>query len=271
MLAYLPSFLLSLALLAIAAYGVKFREPEPVAAPGEFVEVSLEDAPPGAAGQAADAKVVPPEETPPAPPEPPADPPLPPPPLPATPLETPSLPAPDPLDALPREETADPSVDMVNPLVENLPDYEPPPPPKPAPVKPKPAPVAKPAPSPAPVPRPATPAGGTGQPTPATGSGKAGSSGSGGKTSGASYRYAPRPSYPAAEKNAGVQGTVLLRVSLDSSGRPTAVAIVRSSGSPGLDQAAAQSVASRWKFHPALKDGVPVPSTVNVPIEFVLR
>jgi len=66
------------------------------------------------------------------------------------------------------------------------------------------------------------------------------------------------------------QGTVLLRVEVDSSGQPVAVSIERSSGSRSLDQAARQQVLKRWRFEPAQRDGVAVPAIGLVPVQFSL-
>jgi protein TonB len=47
--------------------------------------------------------------------------------------------------------------------------------------------------------------------------------------------------------------------------------IARSSGYPRLDESAARTVQSGWKFEPARQDGKPVAAWVIVPIQFALR
>lgn len=80
----------------------------------------------------------------------------------------------------------------------------------------------------------------------------------------------PAPRYPAAALRRNESGEVLLRIEVDSSGLPAVVEVVRSSGSRTLDRAAV-AAAREWRFRPALRDGQPVPGTVNVPIAFDSR
>lgn len=84
------------------------------------------------------------------------------------------------------------------------------------------------------------------------------------------YRSAPPPTYPVPALRNYEQGTVLLRVEVDSSGQPVMVSIERSSGSRSLDQAARQQVLKRWRFEPAQRDGVAVPAIGLVPVQFSL-
>jgi bla regulator protein BlaR1 len=84
----------------------------------------------------------------------------------------------------------------------------------------------------------------------------------------ASYRRLSAPEYPQAAKDAGQQGTTLLKVGLDAEGRPLTVDIVASSGSDLLDRAAANAV-ERWSFEPARSDGRAVASQALVPVQFV--
>jgi protein TonB len=48
------------------------------------------------------------------------------------------------------------------------------------------------------------------------------------------------------------------------------VQIESSSGWPILDEAALRAV-KNWRFHPARVGGIPIPSTVTVPIRFELH
>jgi TonB family protein len=68
---------------------------------------------------------------------------------------------------------------------------------------------------------------------------------------------APEPVYPQEAIQRKQEGTVQL-------------AVTRSSGVPELDVAAEQAV-REWKFRPATKDGVPVPSAMQQNITFALR
>jgi len=103
-------------------------------------------------------------------------------------------------------------------------------------------------------------------------------SGSGSATGGATgvvraapdYLRNPPPAYPAASRQTGEEGTVLLRVSVTEAGRPAAVSLARSSGHARLDQAAVQAV-RRWRFRAAQLGGVPMASEVEVPVRFSLR
>lgn len=79
----------------------------------------------------------------------------------------------------------------------------------------------------------------------------------------------PLPSYPLAARRQGLEGRVLLRVEVDASGRPTAVAVQDGSGHGILDRAASRAV-SGWRFTPATHGGRPAAGTVEVPILFRL-
>ncbi len=77
----------------------------------------------------------------------------------------------------------------------------------------------------------------------------------------------PAPRYPPSALRRGVSGEVLLRVTVDTQGRPADIELIQSSGSRDLDRAAT-AAARRWRFRPALRDGVAVEGAVNVPIVF---
>lgn len=84
------------------------------------------------------------------------------------------------------------------------------------------------------------------------------------------YETATPPAYPIQALRAGVQGTVLLKVLVDASGKPVHVAIQRSSGSRTLDAAARQHVLAAWRFHPAVRDGHAIEAWALVPVQFNL-
>jgi protein TonB len=77
------------------------------------------------------------------------------------------------------------------------------------------------------------------------------------------------PRYPDLARRAGIEGTVELEVTIDSTGAVTEVEVVR--GLPlGLSEAAADAV-HRWKYRPARTAAGPVASRKSVRIHFVLK
>lgn len=80
----------------------------------------------------------------------------------------------------------------------------------------------------------------------------------------------PKPFYPAAARQRGMQGLVLLGVEVDIRGKVSRVVLKKSSGYRLLDNAAAETV-KRWRFIPAKKDHTSVVSVVDVPIRFELK
>ncbi len=80
----------------------------------------------------------------------------------------------------------------------------------------------------------------------------------------------PRPDYPRSAREAGWEGTVMLRVEVLDNGAAGAVAIHRSCGHEVLDQAALLAV-QKWKFTPAMDGAFPVRSVVYLPVQFDLR
>jgi protein TonB len=83
------------------------------------------------------------------------------------------------------------------------------------------------------------------------------------------FRHAPTPVYPEAARKDGKEGQVLLRVLVDEEGQSKIVEINRSSGSPILDQAAAEAI-KRWRFAPARYGDVATASWVKIPVDFRL-
>jgi protein TonB len=78
------------------------------------------------------------------------------------------------------------------------------------------------------------------------------------------------PVYPAAARRAGVEGSVLLQVAVESNGRAGNIFLVSSSGSGLLDAAAMRAV-RKWSFRPATLDGQPTSGQVRVPVRFQLQ
>lgn len=86
----------------------------------------------------------------------------------------------------------------------------------------------------------------------------------------AKYRATPLPPYPAAAREAGVEGVVLLAVHVFADGRVGEVRLKASSGSADLDAAAIQAVKD-WTFTPARRGLRSVDSWVEVPVRFALH
>lgn len=85
----------------------------------------------------------------------------------------------------------------------------------------------------------------------------------------AQVRKQTKPHYPRLAWRRGQEGTVWLRVQVDSSGKALAIQIDRSSGFDVLDKAAIKAVRS-WRFLPALQDGQAQASYVKIPVKFQL-
>ena len=82
--------------------------------------------------------------------------------------------------------------------------------------------------------------------------------------------YQVRPTYPAAPRRLGIQGTTLLRVHVLADGRIGDVLVESSAGHPDLDQAAIGAIRG-WRFDPARRGNEPVAMWVLLPVEFRLR
>jgi len=78
------------------------------------------------------------------------------------------------------------------------------------------------------------------------------------------------PPYPKAALDAGQEGNVTLRVSINAEGRVTAISVYSPSGVAALDDSALTTV-RRWQFAPARRGGTAVPYEVLVPVEFSIR
>lgn len=178
----------------------------------------------------------------------------------------------DDTSALPEE----PEIQEIQPqdFVENLPP-EPTPEPTPHETPPEPIPEVEPQPTPVPTPPPVSrPEQKKAAAKPAAASRKAvsGASRASEGPSGSPHAiatmasFAKRPvlTYPPASRQAREEGTVIVRITVDSQGRPTGVTIVKSSGYSGLDRAAIEG-AWRCKIRNA-KEGM----VLDVPLRFNL-
>jgi len=78
--------------------------------------------------------------------------------------------------------------------------------------------------------------------------------------------FKPDPPYTKEAKAAKLQGTVVLRIGIGADGTVSDAKVVKSLD-PGLDASAVKTVMT-WKFHPATKDGKPVPVKSTIEINF---
>ncbi|MGH8126000.1 MAG: energy transducer TonB [Rhodanobacteraceae bacterium] len=85
------------------------------------------------------------------------------------------------------------------------------------------------------------------------------------------YETATPPRYPTRAMAAGIEGTVVLKVLVDPSGKPVKVMIAHSSGSRLLDEAALRHVLAAWRFHPATRSGRAIEAWALVPVRFNLN
>jgi TonB family protein len=80
--------------------------------------------------------------------------------------------------------------------------------------------------------------------------------------------YRPEPEYPEKARRAKYQGTVILYVEVDTTGRPRNIKVTRKLGH-GLDEKATEAV-EKWRFRPGYKDGKPVTVAATAEVNFRL-
>jgi protein TonB len=80
------------------------------------------------------------------------------------------------------------------------------------------------------------------------------------------FRNRP-PAYPMDAAMRGEEGEVRVAIHVAANGSVSGADVMSSSGSASLDNAAVAAV-KRWRFHPALKDGQPVPFDVSFIFNF---
>jgi protein TonB len=85
----------------------------------------------------------------------------------------------------------------------------------------------------------------------------------------ADRRQCPPAPHPAALRERGIEGAVLLRVKVDVQGRPADVQLIAPSGWRLFDEAALQQVRS-CRFIPAMQGGQAIDSWVEFPVRFAL-
>nr|WP_258872298.1 energy transducer TonB [Xanthomonas campestris] len=77
------------------------------------------------------------------------------------------------------------------------------------------------------------------------------------------------PRYPKDAMDAGLEGSVELKIRMDASGIPQQIVILRSQPA-GVFDAAVLAAARQWRLVPDKVHGRPVPTTVRVPVQFAL-
>ncbi len=75
------------------------------------------------------------------------------------------------------------------------------------------------------------------------------------------------PLYPRPAARAGITGTTVVELDIDTKGLVTSVRVPKTSMNRDLDRAAIIA-AQKWTFHPATENGQPVPATVRYPVDF---
>ena len=78
------------------------------------------------------------------------------------------------------------------------------------------------------------------------------------------------PQYPLRARQKGQEGKVIISVAVTERGKPGKISITESSGVKILDSAAERAIEG-WTFRPALHRGVPVDSSLLIPITFRLQ
>ncbi len=86
-----------------------------------------------------------------------------------------------------------------------------------------------------------------------------------------STEYAPAPNYPPLSIRNGEEGTVLLLVKVDATGKPIDVTLKKSSGYRELDKNAMKHVLATWRFHPAMYQGIAIPALALVPVNYKIN
>jgi protein TonB len=81
----------------------------------------------------------------------------------------------------------------------------------------------------------------------------------------------PPPVYPYIAREQGDEGWVNLSVHVAADGDPDGAIIIESSGHLLLDDEARQNVLQHWHFQPALQNGQPVASTIDLWFHFALN
>jgi protein TonB len=85
-----------------------------------------------------------------------------------------------------------------------------------------------------------------------------------------SYARPIEVEYPPLSRRYGETGLVVVRVLIDTAGRPAEVVVQSTSGAQRLDRAALDAV-RRALFHPHTENGSPAPAYALIPVRFELQ
>ena len=80
----------------------------------------------------------------------------------------------------------------------------------------------------------------------------------------------PIPRYPRRARRQGIEGRVVIRLTVAADGTPARISVLQGSGHAILDRAAVRTFRD-WRFRPATRAGVPVASSLDVPVSFRLH
>ena len=78
------------------------------------------------------------------------------------------------------------------------------------------------------------------------------------------------PSYPRRARQRGIEGQLLLRITVNANGQTSGIQVLKSSGHPVLDSAAVKAV-KRWHFQPGRRGETPVKASMDMPVVFRLQ
>src|SRR5262249_3918441 len=76
------------------------------------------------------------------------------------------------------------------------------------------------------------------------------------------------PPYPPLGVRMAQEGAVDLKLEIGADGMVANAVVEKSSGSTLLDRAAVAWIIAHWRYHPAMKNGVAIPSTTEAEIRF---
>ncbi|RDZ28703.1 energy transducer TonB [Lysobacter silvisoli] len=79
--------------------------------------------------------------------------------------------------------------------------------------------------------------------------------------------HTPPPVYPMELGCEDIGGQVVLKVTIGTDGKPSAINLLRSSQNKTLDDSAVAAVRG-WTFRAATRNGQPVPISIQVPVTF---
>jgi protein TonB len=83
-------------------------------------------------------------------------------------------------------------------------------------------------------------------------------------------RNTVQPEYPALARSAEIEGTIILKITVDEKGRVIAASVLQSVAQ-GIFDANALKAVRQWTFEPAEQSGNPVKATITLPMAFSLE